>query len=164
MPEAVREPASLSEDRGPTELDREDVQQEDPRCECRRADTGDAERDHRPIDGGTASHRGKDSKWDPDQEREGEREPGELERVTQLPDDLLTDWLSTDDRGAEVKVQRATQPLEVLDDERLIKVILVTDCGDRRWRCFARTEQQLYGVARSQVEQGEDQERHRKQH
>src|SRR5207302_5019083 len=102
MPKSAPEAGALSENREPTESNREDVQQQGAGRERGRADSDDAGADDRAIRAGAAPRGSEHAERNSDQERDGERESAELERESQPSADRARDRLVCPDRPPEV--------------------------------------------------------------
>src|SRR5215831_17115967 len=164
MPDPPGETRALAKDGEPGELHRKQIEQQQPGCERRGADPGDAEGDDRAVDGRSSFRRGKQSERHADEKHEAEGETRELDRESKPLDDLVRDRFVRDDRPAEIESQRVLGPEKVLSQEGLVEVILVANCSHGLGSRLTRPEENLLRTARRQVEEEKDDERHRYEH
>ena len=148
--------------RQPAELDREQEDQHDPEPEIRRRDAPQREQVGAIVPGRVLLHRRDDAGGNADQERDHDRHRGELHRHRQLLRDQLAHRHLDAQRLAEIAGQHALDPVDILNRDRLIELVLLADLRDHGGIALLAGHHQRR-IARQQLLQREDQDRHEEQ-
>ena len=151
--------SDVADRREPAAVDREvhDQDERQPERRDRRRDRGD-DRD-RSVGEAAGPHGAEDTTDEGEDEHEQKRHPDDRRRDAQLVGDQRADALARLERRAEVAVDGASQPAEVARHDRVVEVQVLADGGDLLGSGVL-TGQAGGRVARRQVDQHKDRERH----
>ncbi|MBB5136712.1 hypothetical protein HNP84_006463 [Thermocatellispora tengchongensis] len=160
MDDPLAEPLADPVDGEPAEGHAEHVQQRDGQHERRRADAERRQERHGPVGGAAAPDAGRHAERDAEAEHEHHRVDPELYRDRRaVPDQGEHGQVGLDgDRLAEVQAGGAGEPVPVLDQERLVQVVLGLDRRQELGRWGPSADQGLQRRAGARREQREHQE------
>ena len=159
MPAAIEEAAPRPEGREPAEDDAEEVEEEDAGDEGRRRNADDADHDHRPVQPRAASEGGEHAEGDAGDEHDDRPHEAQIDGQAETVADHGDDGAVSGDRAAEVASDHLTEPLAVLNEERIVQVKLLADRRDGLGIGRTRADQRADRVARREFHQGEHAER-----
>ena len=147
--------------RQPPELDREEVQRQQPDPERRRGGVEVARRPHEPVEERAAERRGQHAEHEPADEHEHERAADERDRRAEPRHDLARDGLAAgDDRVAHVALGEVRDPAAEALVERLIEPPRVRDLGLALGADLAlRADVRVDGIERRDLRQRERERR-----